>query len=196
MYLKTILIMVLSFLPVVMPAAEIDDNIDGMALSGRRISSVDGLSGNTVYDLLQDKDGFVWMGAAYGLCRYDGYSFVNYYSLSSDRKRKMDATTGNLYMDEPNNMLWIHSSTFAFACYDLHSDALSTIQGVVTRHGRTVVSCVRATICGCMTHVREYARLHVIMEHLHARTIQVNQVRCRAITCRECSKTESVVYGL
>lgn len=121
MYLKTILIMVLSFLPVVMPAAEIDDNIDGMALSGRRISSVDGLSGNTVYDLLQDKDGFVWMGAAYGLCRYDGYSFVNYYSLSSDRKRKMDATTGNLYMDEPNNMLWIHSSTFAFACYDLHS---------------------------------------------------------------------------
>ena len=48
MYLKTILIMVLSFLPVVIPAVEIGDNIDGMTLSGRRISSVDGLSGNTV----------------------------------------------------------------------------------------------------------------------------------------------------
>lgn len=96
-------------------------DIERMSLSGRRISSVDGLSGNTVYDMLQDKDGFVWMGAAYGLCRYDGYSFVNYYSLSSDKNRKIDATTGNLYPDEHNDMLWIHSSTFAFACYDLRA---------------------------------------------------------------------------
>lgn len=94
-------------------------DINKLVLSAKRISSFDGLSGNTVYDIVQDSSGFVWMGAAYGLCRYDGYSFVNYYSLGSDPTRKIDATTGNLYHDSPNALLWVHTSTFVFACYDL-----------------------------------------------------------------------------
>lgn len=104
-------------------------DIDRMSLSGRRISSVDGLSGNTVYDIAQDRDGFLWMGASYGLCRYDGYSFLNYYSLSSDKSRKIDATTGNLYMDSLNNHLWIHTSTFTFACYDLRTGRFTDYTG-------------------------------------------------------------------
>ncbi|MGN1262850.1 MAG: two-component regulator propeller domain-containing protein, partial [Prevotella sp.] len=93
-------------------------DLDKMALSSRRITSADGLSGNTVYDIVQDSDGFIWMGAAYGLCRYDGYSFVNYYSFGSDATRKIEANTGNLYLDEENKLLWIHTSTFTFACYN------------------------------------------------------------------------------
>lgn len=96
-------------------------DINRMALSSRRITSADGLSGNTVYDIVQDKDGFIWMGAAYGLCRYDGYSFVNYYSLSSDASRKIEANTGDLHLDEENGLLWIHTSTFTFACYNTHT---------------------------------------------------------------------------
>lgn len=94
-------------------------DINKLVLSAKRISSADGLSGNTVYDVVQDSSGFVWMGAAYGLCRYDGYSFVNYYSLGSDPSRRIDATTGNLYHDAPNALLWVHTSTFVLACYDL-----------------------------------------------------------------------------
>ncbi len=112
---KAIILMCLLLMAVPGRAAD----IDRMSLSGLRISSVDGLSGNTVYDMTQDRDGFIWMGASYGLCRYDGYSFLNYYSLSSDKSKKIDAITGNLYMDSLNNHLWIHTSTFSFACYDL-----------------------------------------------------------------------------
>ncbi len=97
------------------PAAD----IDRMALMGKRISSADGLSGNTVYDIVQDKYGFVWMGAAYGLCRYDGYSFVNFYSLSDKKSKKIEANVGNLYEDRANSLLWIHTATFNFACYDM-----------------------------------------------------------------------------
>lgn len=96
-------------------------DINKLVLSAKRISSADGLSGNTVYDMVQDSSGFIWMGAAYGLCRYDGYSFVNYYSLGSNPSRKIDATTGNLYHDGANGFLWVHTSTFVFACYDLCS---------------------------------------------------------------------------
>lgn len=96
-------------------------DINKMVLSGKRISTAEGLSSNTVYDLLQDRDGFIWMGASYGLCRYDGYSFANYYSLSSDKHKNVDANIGNLYQDEKNGLLWIHSSTFTFACYNLRT---------------------------------------------------------------------------
>ena len=125
MPVKAILLMFTLLMAVSGRAAD----MDRMSLSGRRISSVDGLSGNTVYDMTQDRDGFLWMGASYGLCRYDGYSFLNYYSLSSDKSKKMDAITGNLYMDSLNNHLWIHTSTFSFACYDLRAGRFTDYTG-------------------------------------------------------------------
>lgn len=44
-------------------------------LTGRSITSRNGLSSNQVFDIVQDSLGFVWMGTASGLCRFDGYSF-------------------------------------------------------------------------------------------------------------------------
>ncbi|MBR6605059.1 MAG: response regulator [Prevotella sp.] len=95
------------------------EDIDRLALTSKRLSTADGLSSNTVYDIQQDKNGFIWFGAAYGLCRYDGYSFANYYSLSSDGTKRSEATIGNLYKDDENDLIWIQTSTFTFACYDI-----------------------------------------------------------------------------
>ena len=44
----------------------------------RRISAVDGLVQSSVYALLQDRQGFVWLGCQDGLQRYDGYRFEAY----------------------------------------------------------------------------------------------------------------------
>ena len=38
----------------------------------------DGLSQNAVLDLLQDRQGFLWVGTQDGLNRYDGYAFTVY----------------------------------------------------------------------------------------------------------------------
>ncbi len=38
----------------------------------------DGLAGSTVYDMCQDKDGFIWFATESGLSRYDGTRFVNF----------------------------------------------------------------------------------------------------------------------
>jgi hypothetical protein len=38
----------------------------------------DGLAGSTVYDMCQDKDGFMWFATDNGLSRYDGTNFKNY----------------------------------------------------------------------------------------------------------------------
>lgn len=38
----------------------------------------DGLAGSTVYDMCQDKDGFMWFATENGLSRFDGSVYVNY----------------------------------------------------------------------------------------------------------------------
>ncbi len=38
----------------------------------------DGLAGNIVYSIAQDREGMVWFGTNNGLCRYDGESWITY----------------------------------------------------------------------------------------------------------------------
>ncbi len=41
-----------------------------------------GLPSSTVYDLMQDTKGFIWMASNHGLSRYDGFEFITYTSPS------------------------------------------------------------------------------------------------------------------
>ncbi len=52
----------------------------------RHLTAADGLSNESVSAILQDRLGFVWIGTADGLSRYDGYDLVEY-------KRGPDSTT-------------------------------------------------------------------------------------------------------
>src|SRR5688500_15598316 len=38
----------------------------------------EGLPSNEVYDVYEDKQGFVWFATDHGVSRFDGYSFKNY----------------------------------------------------------------------------------------------------------------------
>lgn len=48
----------------------------------RVINNLNGLPSNTVYSILQDKNGFLWIAHDKGLSRYDGKSFVHYQSIA------------------------------------------------------------------------------------------------------------------
>lgn len=44
-------------------------------LSYKQYTVDDGLPSMEIYDLLQDRDGYIWMATSAGLCRFDGYQF-------------------------------------------------------------------------------------------------------------------------
>ena len=90
-------------------------------LTGKSITTQDGLPSNQVQHLVQDKQGFIWMGTSDGLCRFDGYSFVKYPTVGFG-KGKINANVGTIYLDEPNNLMWLRTATFNYACYDLQNE--------------------------------------------------------------------------
>ena len=51
-------------------------HFDGKNWSNMTVN--DGLAGNIVYSIAQDKEGILWFGTNHGLSRYDGHSWQNY----------------------------------------------------------------------------------------------------------------------
>ncbi len=58
----------------------------GQDFSFRLIDKARGLPTNTVYDIVQDKRGFIWLGTDRGLYRYDGREYKLYFSKKQDGK--------------------------------------------------------------------------------------------------------------
>lgn len=80
-------------------------------MESTRLSVSNGLSCNTVNDIQQGKDGYIWMATANGISRYDGYSFVNF--------TKLDAAVSQLMPDNRYGVVWGYSSNQLLCCYDM-----------------------------------------------------------------------------
>jgi len=65
-----------------------------------------GLSLNSVNDLLFDKQGFLWVTTADGLQRFDGYRFQTFKHDALDKKSIPENSVSEIYEDENSN-LWI-----------------------------------------------------------------------------------------
>ncbi len=70
-----------------------------------QLSLREGLSQSTVKATLQDAHGFLWVGTADGLNRYDGYHFVTY-KHSRQPGSLSDSRVASLYLDS-DDQLWI-----------------------------------------------------------------------------------------
>ena len=74
-------------------------------LDGKRLSAKDGLSCNTVNDIIQDRDGFIWLGTPNGVSRYDGYQFINFTNLSKNSGQKTHHSISQLINDEKHGLI-------------------------------------------------------------------------------------------
>lgn len=80
----------------------------------RHYTNKQGLSHNTVYCALQDRNGFLWFGTDDGLNRFDGHQFRIYRHNSYDRSSLSNDRIVSLFEDS-NGKLWVN--TFSYTCY-------------------------------------------------------------------------------
>nr|WP_299074414.1 two-component regulator propeller domain-containing protein [uncultured Allomuricauda sp.] len=66
-----------------------------------------GLSHNSVRHIVQDNNGFLWLGTFSGLNRFDGYEFKSYLSSFSNENSLNDDDITALEFDSDSNNLWI-----------------------------------------------------------------------------------------
>jgi ligand-binding sensor domain-containing protein/signal transduction histidine kinase len=71
-----------------------------------RLSAAQGLSHNRVNSIVQDDQGFLWLGTGEGLNRYDGYTFTVYKSDPDDPQSLADNTVFTVHEDR-DGTLWV-----------------------------------------------------------------------------------------
>jgi ligand-binding sensor domain-containing protein len=71
----------------------------------KRIPAGSGLSQNTILAIIQDRRGFLWVGTAEGLNRYDGYDFVGYRHDPADSTSLSNSRVLALFEDRAGR-LW------------------------------------------------------------------------------------------
>lgn len=93
----------------------------------------EGLSQSSVFDVIQDQDGFIWVGTQDGLNRYDGTSFQTYYKDQKDTTTLESNTINCFYNDFENQYLWIGTerglSVFDHKTGDFKPNFLPTLKG-------------------------------------------------------------------
>jgi len=71
----------------------------------RRLGAAEGLPSSAVWKLAQDRNGYIWIGTADGLARYDGVAFRIYRHDAGDPHSISGDDVSALFIDR-NNRLW------------------------------------------------------------------------------------------
>ncbi len=78
----------------------------GQQLRFTHFDTRQGLSQNSVHALLEDREGFVWVGTQDGLCRFDGYAFTVFRHIARDTFSLTDNFITALAEDVAGN-IWV-----------------------------------------------------------------------------------------
>lgn len=81
----------------------------------------DGLTVSHITGIVQDKDGFIWIGTSFGLHRYDGYNFKLYKNIPNMEGTMSDDNIRLLYEDRIG-ILWIGTSNSGLKKFDKNTE--------------------------------------------------------------------------
>ena len=77
----------------------------------------EGLSHNEVTSIVQDNDGFIWIGTRGGLNRYDGYEFKVFNQIPGDSNSLVNPSIESLFVDSKGN-IWIGTKSGGVSKYN------------------------------------------------------------------------------
>lgn len=86
-----------------------------------RLGIEDGLPNSAVWKILQDSEGYMWLGTPDGLNRYDGHSFRVYHYVPEDPSSLRDEHITSIHEDR-SGVLWIRTQQGWLEKYDREQD--------------------------------------------------------------------------
>ncbi|UII31121.1 ATP-binding protein [Fulvivirga ulvae] len=93
-------------------------------LNFTRLSLQEGLSQSSVRQIIQDRQGFIWVTTEEGLNRYDGYQFLNFNYDKNDPTSLGDQFTNSLWED-PEGNLWIGTNSAGINKMDIEHETFT-----------------------------------------------------------------------
>ncbi|MBN1597804.1 MAG: response regulator [Bacteroidales bacterium] len=87
----------------------------------RHLSTLNGLSGSSITDIVQDQEGYIWIATTDGLNRYDGRSVRVYRNLYKDSTSLCDNRINDLFVDSKGR-IWIGTENNGLNLYDYTKD--------------------------------------------------------------------------
>lgn len=91
------------------------------------LNSDDGLSQSEVTCMLQDRQGFLWIGTRGGLNRYDGHSFKVFQNEIGNANSLINNSIESIFEDSKGN-IWIGTKSNGLSCYDPEFDRFEHFQ--------------------------------------------------------------------
>ena len=91
------------------------------------IGGKEGLTENVVNDIVQDKNGFIWLATNDGLNRYDGYNMV-YFRYDPTKTNSLSSNVLTSLKVDKNGMLWIGTSDGGLNKYNPENNAFIRFQ--------------------------------------------------------------------
>ena len=89
-------------------------------------SSENGLSQNTVYSILCDKNGFLWLGTMNGLNRYDGETFKVYKGLTENGQLQNSSRIERIWEDKAD-FIWTETYDGAYQYFNQRTEKFGSL---------------------------------------------------------------------
>lgn len=84
------------------------------------IDDTKGLPSNNVYNILQDKKGYIWIASQEGISRYDGFNFKTY------KNQEQTSAAGSNLKEDGLGRIWYQN--FDGYCYYIENDSLHALK--------------------------------------------------------------------
>lgn len=104
------------------------------SISFSNLGVTDGLSQTTVYDIHQDKHGFMWFATQDGLNRYDGYQFKVFKHARNQPNSIGDSYVLTIYKDHKQRM-WFGSNNGSLSLFNEKTETFTNYRNVLINQG-------------------------------------------------------------
>lgn len=100
-------------------------------------TTADGLPSNNVMCALKDRQGFLWFGTWYGLCRFDGAEFVTYHHPKRPNSdippRRIESMT-----EDHQGVLWLKTVDWKLYTFDPRTERFHAVYDELKKHTKNL----------------------------------------------------------